>query len=197
MVWRHGHIFYITRRLWGTSIVHQWILITKCRYCRCLTPVIPNFDITPDWAVLDESTYFILFRTRHELMENDNHDNVPQTRPVIQGSSSIICQQFQYDSKSFTLYRKSHGFLMTDPKRWTCYHIRKIAGCASSPRPDLKGNRLLATPTYITARAVKHVGVPNPRWRRKRSPHSWRMRNQQFCVCGKRPMVPSNDHVLL
>ena len=38
------------------------------------------------------------------------------------------------------------------------------------------------------ARAVMHVGIANPRWRRKRSRHSRRMRNPQFYVSGKRPM---------
>ena len=38
------------------------------------------------------------------------------------------------------------------------------------------------------ARAVMHVGIANLRWRGKRSRHSRRMRNPQFCVSGKRPM---------
>ena len=33
-----------------------------------------------------------------------------------------------------------------------------------------------------------HVGIANPRWRGKCSRHSWRMRNLQFCVSGKRPI---------
>ena len=39
------------------------------------------------------------------------------------------------------------------------------------------------------ARAVMHVGITNPRWRRKRSRHSRRMRNPQFYVSGKRPIT--------
>ena len=39
------------------------------------------------------------------------------------------------------------------------------------------------------ARAVMHVGIANPRWRGKCSRHSRRMRNTQFYVSGKRPMV--------
>ena len=38
------------------------------------------------------------------------------------------------------------------------------------------------------ARAVMHVEIANPRWRGKRSRHSRRMRNPQFCVSGKRPI---------
>ena len=38
------------------------------------------------------------------------------------------------------------------------------------------------------ARAVMYVGIANPSWRGKRSRHSWRMRNPQFYVSGKRPM---------
>ena len=37
-------------------------------------------------------------------------------------------------------------------------------------------------------RAVMHVGIANPRWRRKRSRHSRRMRNPLFYVPGKRPI---------
>ena len=39
------------------------------------------------------------------------------------------------------------------------------------------------------ARAVMHVGIVNPRWWWKRSRHSRRMRNPQFYVSGKRPML--------
>ena len=41
------------------------------------------------------------------------------------------------------------------------------------------------------ARAVMHAGVANPWWRGKHSRHTRRMRNPQFHVFGKRPMVRS------
>ena len=34
-----------------------------------------------------------------------------------------------------------------------------------------------------------HIGIANPRWRGKLSRHSRCVRNTQFCVSGKRPMV--------
>ena len=34
-----------------------------------------------------------------------------------------------------------------------------------------------------------HVGIAKPLWRGKRSRHYRRMRNPQFCVSGKRPMI--------
>ena len=34
-----------------------------------------------------------------------------------------------------------------------------------------------------------HVWIANPRWRGKRAWHSRRIRNPQFCVSGKRPIV--------
>ena len=37
-------------------------------------------------------------------------------------------------------------------------------------------------------RVVMHVEIANPRWRGKRSRHSRRMRNPQFCAAGKRPI---------
>ena len=48
--------------------------------------------------------------------------------------------------------------------------------------------------TCVTARAVMHAGIANPRFplkavAGKRSRHSWRMRNPQFCVSGKRPIA--------
>ena len=46
------------------------------------------------------------------------------------------------------------------------------------------------------ARAVMHVGIANPRWRGKRSRHSRRMRNPQFCVSGKRPIGKPQEGVL-
>ena len=39
------------------------------------------------------------------------------------------------------------------------------------------------------ARAVMHIRIANPRWRGKRSQPSRRMRNPQFYVSDKRPMV--------
>ena len=42
------------------------------------------------------------------------------------------------------------------------------------------------------ARAVMHVGIPKPRWRGKRCRHSWRMRNPQFEISGKKPITPRN-----
>ena len=42
------------------------------------------------------------------------------------------------------------------------------------------------------ARAMMHVGIVKSRWRGKRSRHSRRMRNPQFCVSGKRPIHTSS-----
>ena len=42
------------------------------------------------------------------------------------------------------------------------------------------------------ARAVMHVGIANPRWRGKRSRHSRRMRNPQFYVSGKMPILDAH-----
>ena len=76
--------------------------------------------------------------------------------------------------------------------QWASYQIRKIAGCACTgnagnvfPATNFNRNRLLMIPACITARAVMHVGIANPRWRGK---HSRRMRNPNFYVSGKRPI---------
>ena len=62
-----------------------------------------------------------------------------------------------------------------------------------SPPPTSKetaSKRFRHTPRHVReARTVLHVGIANLRWREKRSRDSQRMRNPQFYVSGKRPMV--------
>ena len=83
---------------------------------------------------------------------------------------------------------------------WASYQIRKIAVAHApgmpgtfSPPPSSKetaSKRSRHASRHVRhARAVMHVGIANPRWRGKRSRHSGRMRNPQFYVSGKRPMV--------
>ena len=91
---------------------------------------------------------------------------------------------------------------------WDTCQIRKIAGCACAgnagnvfPATYFKGNRWLAIPAASRhvhhARAVMHVGIANPPWwRGKFFRHSWRMRNPQFFVSDKRPMVVSIDKIV-
>ena len=46
------------------------------------------------------------------------------------------------------------------------------------------------TSRYVRhARALMHMGIANPLWREKRSRHSRRMRNTQFCVSDNRLMA--------
>ena len=88
------------------------------------------------------------------------------------------------------------------PHSWASYQIRKIACCACAadagnvfPRPpptseDTASFRPRHTSRHVRhARAVMHVGIANPRWRERRSRHSWRMCNPQFCVPGKRSIT--------
>ena len=86
-----------------------------------------------------------------------------------------------------------HSSLHSAP--WASYQIRKISSyaCAGNAgkvflATNFKGNHYLAIPTCIKARAAMHVGIAKPRWRGKRSRHSRRMRNSQYCVSVKRPM---------
>ena len=87
-------------------------------------------------------------------------------------------------------------------RSWASYQIRKIAGYACPgnagnvfPPPTSKETAIKrsrhASRHVRYARAVMHVGLAIPRWRRKRSRHSRRMRNPQFYVSGKRPIMPS------
>ena len=91
----------------------------------------------------------------------------------------------------------SNRYLKNVPRPWASYPIRKIGGCACSgnvfPTTYFKGNRKLAIPACITARAWctyrNDAGISNPRRWGKRSRHSRRMRNPQFYVFGKRLIV--------
>ena len=80
---------------------------------------------------------------------------------------------------------------------WASCQIHKIAGCACTgyagnvfPTTDFKGNRQLAIPACITARTwrTRHDACRDRQLavEGKRSRHSWRMRNPQFYVSGKR-----------
>ena len=69
-------------------------------------------------------------------------------------------------------------------------------GCRECFPPPLASNETTSYRSWHAsrhvrhARAVMHVGIANQRWWEKRSRHSRRMRNPQFCVPGKRPMGP-------
>ena len=82
---------------------------------------------------------------------------------------------------------------------WTSYQIHEIAGCACAenagnvfPATDFKGNRWLAIPTCITARASRTCRDAcqdrYPTLAGKTFRHSRRMCNPHFYVSGKRPM---------
>ena len=64
--------------------------------------------------------------------------------------------------------------------------IRKIAGCACAG----KARRSRHASRHVRdTHAVMHVGIAISRWRRKRSWHSWRIRNPQFYLSGERSMA--------
>ena len=94
------------------------------------------------------------------------------------------------------VHSDGYSIILTQCVLWASHQIRKIAGCACArnagdvfPAADFKGNRQLAIPACITARAVLHVGIANPRWQGKHSRHSRGMHNPQFHVSGKRPIL--------
>ena len=118
-------------------------------------------------------------------------------------------------SKFYTFYQKSHtctihvadsgpwlksadcistmGLLPDTQNRW----LRMRRECRKRfPRPptsrETGSYRSRHASRHVRhARAVMHAGIANPRCRGKRSRHSRRMRNPQFYVSGKRPMVES------
>ena len=99
-----------------------------------------------------------------------------------------ICVKQQYPVYG---YNSAMGLL---PDTYNC-GLRMHRECRERfPRHRLQMKPLVNDPgmhhgTCVTP-AVMHIGIanPNPRWRVKRSRHSRRMRNPQFCVSDKRPM---------
>ena len=81
---------------------------------------------------------------------------------------------------------------------WASYQIRKIADCACAGNGAFSPPSLVIDPDMHHGTCLTHVPccMSGPltscflwnRWRGKRSQHSRRMRNPQFCVSGKRPM---------
>ena len=77
-------------------------------------------------------------------------------------------------------------------KPWASYQISKIVCCVCAgnagnvfPATDVTGNTLLAISAWCMSGLLTSGGV------KKRSRHSRRMRNPQFYLSGKRPMVES------
>ena len=116
-----------------------------------------------------------------------------------------MCKQGRYMRFSVTdkaLSRSSRSKRCVSnqcPVLWPSLQIHKIAGCACAgnsgnvfPTTDFKGNRHLAIPACITARASRTCRdachIANQRCRGERSRHSRRMCNPQFYVSGKRPI---------
>ena len=69
--------------------------------------------------------------------------------------------------------------------RWECW---EHFSCQQLQRKPLVSDPGMHHGIFGHTRTMMHVGIANPRWQRKRSQHSWRMRNPQFDVSGKRPM---------
>ena len=91
---------------------------------------------------------------------------------------------------------------------WTSYQIRKLPVAHApgmpgtfSPPPTSKQTASYrsrhASRHVRHARAVMHVGIANPWWWGKRPRHSRRMRNPQFCLSGKRPIVKYSSECML
>ena len=73
--------------------------------------------------------------------------------------------------------------------RYVKFWIAHAPGCRERfPRHRLQRKPLVSDHCMLRARAVMHVGITNPRWRGKRSRHSWRMPNPQIYESDKRPI---------
>ena len=88
---------------------------------------------------------------------------------------------------------KIHGSLNRYVKLWVAH----VPGTFSPPSrvsdPDMHHGTCVAhVPWCMTGSLTR--GFPWSRWRGKRSWHSLRMRNSQFYVSGKRPLVKKSCH---
>ena len=74
------------------------------------------------------------------------------------------------------------------PDTYTCWFRmhREYRGRFPFPRHRLKRESLVSDPSM-------RVGIANPWWQGKRSRHSQRMRNPQFYVSDKRPMLLNEE----
>ena len=113
------------------------------------------------------------------------------------------CQLFRHllsSPSSFMHFLCITSRVTKSRNRWASYQIRKIAGCACAGNagnvfPPLQ----VRYPDMHHGTCVTHVPWCMPGlltwvfiwscWRGKRSWHSWRMRNPQFYISGKRPIV--------
>ena len=118
-----------------------------------------------------------------------------------------MCDENHTHTRTHTYTRASFSTINPGIVPWASYQIRKIVGCAcagmpgaSSPQPISKKPLFSKAPHASRcmrhARALIHVGIAKPQWRRKRSRHSRRMRNHQFCVSAKRTMHWTTSFVI-
>ena len=95
-------------------------------------------------------------------------------------------------------YQLKHGPLTRNVK-WRVAHAPGMPGTFSPPS-TLKETAIQQSrhaSRYVRhTRAVIHVGIANPRWREKRSRHSWSMRNPSFYVSVQRPMERKQSKLL-
>ena len=95
---------------------------------------------------------------------------------------------------------RSNWWLESVYREWPSCQIRKIAGCACAGNAgNVFSPRLGSCPDMHHGTGVTHIpwcmselltsGFLWSRWRGKRSRHSRRMRNPQFCVSGMRPIL--------
>ena len=94
---------------------------------------------------------------------------------------NVQCMRF-----IFRVYDDCYGPL-TRYVKWRVAHALGMSE-TFSPAAEFKGNRKLAIPACITARAVMLVGIAYPRWRGKRSRHSRRMRTRNFTYLARGPL---------
>ena len=167
-----------------------------------------------DWSVIIEMVWIIFFWKEELFIQYQSmrwYDHWTYFNNPLETLSTVDCslyclatwEELDHCDISRNEGRKRERLLITvgvdwslwNLTAWTSCQIRKIASCTCAgnagnvfPTTDFKGDRKLATPACIEARAVMHVGIANPRLRGKRPRHSRRMRHSQLCVSGKRPM---------
>ena len=114
------------------------------------------------------------------------------------------CTNFLLILIHHSLYLISHVTVSKSMARWHLIHgpLTRYAKLRVAHAPGMPGTfsppPLVSDPDMHQGTCLTHVPWCMPgsltsgslwnRWRRKRSRHSQRMRNPQFCVSGKRPM---------